>query len=111
MYSHEVRVATKFPTVTIEEASNTQLTSAITADRKDHYVNLVYNVNVYSNLPEIDGKEQVKEIMEVIDDWMLEHGLTRHLNTFMQNYQTSISRRFAKYSCIYSDEGIVFKPL
>lgn len=108
---HEIRQSPKFPVVTIEETSNTVALGTITYDFKDHYVNLVYTINIYSDLPEGEGKRQMREIAAVIDEWMSEHGMTRHTYTDMPNYQVSITRMVLKYYCVYSDEGLVFKPM
>lgn len=109
--SHEFRQSPTFPVVVIEETSNTILYSAMTDDFKDHYVNLVYTINIYSDLPEGEGKRQMREIAAAIDEWMSAHGLTRHTYTDMYNYQVNITRMVLKYACVYSDEGIVYKPV
>lgn len=109
IYGEETDAPAKFPCVTMVESDNTTHRASLTGDNKEHYVNLLYSINVYSNL-QTGGKQDCQQIMETIDGFMREHGFMRTMNNPMPNIDRSISRRSARYTGILSEQGLVYKP-
>lgn len=108
VYGEEVDSPAGFPCVTIEESGNTSHLPTQTVNNVEHYANLMYTVNVYSNLPS-DGKEQCKEILADVDLMMRNFGFLRTMNQPIPNFQKSIARRVARYTGILSENGLIYK--
>lgn len=108
VYGEEVDSPAGFPCVTIEESSNTSHLPTQTADNREHYANLLYSVNVYSNL-QGGGKAQCRAVMETIDRIMRHWGFLRTMCQPMPNYQKNITRMVARYTGILSENGLIYK--
>lgn len=92
-----VDVPAKFPAVTIVEAENRVASRMTTRKRIENAVQLMYEVNVFSN--EVGFKAiRAKEILADIDAVMADLGFTRITSTPMPNLEdTTIYRHFARY--------------
>lgn len=108
VYGEAVEVPAGFPCVTFEEKSNIVNENSLTGDGVEHSVRLMYEVNVYSNL-QTGGKQQCKNIMDVIDQEMMQRGLRRTMNQPMDNIQMTIHRRLARYTGTYDENGMMYR--
>lgn len=90
-------VNSRFPAVSIIEKSNTVDKSAIDSGAVENYVDLMYEVNVYSNLS-FGKKQQAKEIAKLIDSIFEQMGFVRIICYSIDNLaDPSIYRIFARY--------------
>ena len=108
VYPEEVQTPASFPCVTFTEDNNTVLETALTGDGREHAVRLMYSVNVYSNL-QTGGKQQCKDIMDVVDSLLMARGLRRTMNQPMNNIQLTIHRRTARYVGTYDENGLMYR--
>lgn len=101
-----VPAPSSFPAVSIEEADNATRESTIDSSGQEKYVNVMYEVNVYSN--KLSGrKTECKNILAIIDGEMRRLGFTRTMATPAPNADTSIYRMTARYqACVSSDYTI-----
>lgn len=88
---------TRFPAVSIIEKSNTIDTTAIDSGSIENYADLMYEVNVYTNL--VSGKkQQAKKITRFIDDIFEQMGFVRIICYPIDNLaDPSIYRIFIRY--------------
>lgn len=87
----------RFPAVSIIEKSNTVDKTAIDSGAIENYADLMYEVNVYSNL-ETGKKQQAKDISKFIDGIFEEMGFIRIICYPIDNLaEPSIYRIFARY--------------
>lgn len=86
-----------FPAVTIVEQDNSVVDSMRTANKIENAVDLMYEVNVYSNLTS-GKKAQAKKILSVIDEEFEKLGFERIMKNPIDNLQdTTIFRYIARY--------------
>lgn len=87
----------RFPAVSIIEKSNTIDQTAIDSGSIENYVDLMYEVNVYSNL-ETGKKQQAKNIVKHIDGIFLDMGFVRTICYPIDNLSApTIYRIFVRY--------------
>lgn len=87
-----------FPAVTIVEQDNSIVEAMRTANSVENAADLMYEVNVYSNLTK-GKKSQSKEIMSLIDEEFAKLGFKRTMRTPVDNLQdTTIFRYVARYT-------------
>lgn len=102
-----VEVPSKFPAVTVAEASNNVVTRMRTADRLENAVTLMYETNVFSNLSS-GKKAEAREIQEVVDEVFESLGFTRIYCSPQPNLQDSkIYRIFSRYQGVDRPEYTV----
>ena len=88
---------TRFPAVSIIEKSNTIDTTAIDSGSIENYADLMYEVNVYTNLVSCK-KQQAKKITRFIDDIFEQMGFVRIICYPIDNLaDPSIYRIFIRY--------------
>lgn len=94
----QTKVPAIFPAVTIIEADNSPVSSRRTTDSIENAADLMYEVNVYSNLT-TGKKAQAKEIISIIDTEFAKLGFTRIKRTPADNLEdTTIYRYFSRYT-------------
>lgn len=108
VYNEEVEIPASYPCVTFVESSNVTYRNSFCGDSVDHNAMILYMVNIYSNL-KTGGKQQCKEIANVVDIFMQNHGFYRNLDQPLDNLNRSIKRRVVRYKGIVSPEGGVYK--
>ena len=101
IYGEYVESPEQFPSVCLVEEDNAQLPENVTINREPETIcNLMYTVNVYSNL--VTGKKkQAKDISELIDDCMLALGFMRTMRAQIPNLDRTIYRVTTRYTQIY----------
>ena len=108
IYPEEVQVPASFPCVTFVEADNAVNRNSLTGDGVEHSVNLLYSINVYSNLL-VGSKQQCKDMIDVIDHVLMERGLRRTMCQPMDNIQMTIRRYVLRYVGTYDDHGLMYR--
>lgn len=103
IYSEYVHVPESFPSVSVIEEDNSSFLPALDSEGS-HHSQLMYDVNVYSNLSS-GKKEQVKEIMQTIDEKMQALGFVRlsRQPLTLPNAETSIYRMEARYRTVVDE--------
>lgn len=101
VYGEYVDLPSAFPCVTITEADNYVNTNYSDTDGIEHRSNVMYEVNVYSNL--VNGKkEQATAIAEMVDSQMALYGFTRTMKFPTPNTDRTIYRITMRYTASVS---------
>lgn len=102
------RFPSSFPAVQIVEMSNTVATDTSDSGNNENHADLMYEINVYSNLTS-GAKKQAKEIMSFVDDKFNELGFVRQLCEPIDNGDTSIYRYVARYVGRTSRDKVIYQ--
>lgn len=102
-------VPTHFPAISIEEVSNTTATSYIDSSRTEKYAEVVYDINIYSNL--MNGrKQETKDIADIADKVMVEElGFRRTISTPTPYEDDTIYRFTNRYQATVSNENTIYR--
>lgn len=104
VYGEYVEVPATFPSVSIVEADNRVVERTRDLDGVEHYAQLMYEINIYTN--DASGKKtKAKAIAELIDGIMSGMLFTRTFRGQTPNVDRSIYRISLRYEAIVS-EGI-----
>lgn len=96
----------KFPTVCIEEFDNYALRYTRDSGSNENFVQVAYEVDVYSNkVP--GGKEECKKIFGVADKTLQDMGFTRTSKTFLQSGSNQ-SRMIGRYSAVIGKDNMIY---
>lgn len=97
----------KFPTVTIDEISN--VPSHLDSAKTNKYADVVYRVQVFSNLA--SGKRaQAREIYNAVDSKLMELGLfAKSFTTTPTIYNSEIYSITATFGGIIREDGVVYR--
>lgn len=109
IYGCEVDSPANFPAVAFVESDNSTYKRSLSGDNVEHNANLMYTVNVYSNLQDAAGKQECKDILTTVDRFMREKGFIRTTNMPLSNVDKSISRRVARYTGIIGEDNLIYK--
>lgn len=91
-----------FPCVTIVEDDNSTYLNSRDDSNVEHHANVMYSVNVYSNL--VKGKKsQAKEIANDIDNAMMGMKFTRNMMSQVPNIDRTIYRITARYTAVVEE--------
>ena len=98
-----------FPAVSIVEMDNTALRTTQDSGSNENDVEVMYEVNVYSN--KVKGKKaETKAIIALIDGWFTNHGFTRMFCQPIQNLDdATIYRMVARYRAIISKDFAIYR--
>lgn len=98
-----------FPCVSIVEVDNQVLRSTRTNTCLENHVQVLYEVNVYSN--KTNGKKsECKSILSSVDSKMQEIGFTRVFSNPIPNHdEIHIYRMVARYRAIVSKEKVIYR--
>ena len=104
-----VKSPPSFPCISIMETDNQIYRNTRTTDCIENHVQVIYEVNVYSN--KVKGKKsECKEIIALIDTQFQMLGFTRTLLTTIPNEQdATIYRMVARYRAIVSRQNIIYR--
>ena len=98
----------QFPAVTFVEKSNTVRRDARDFDNIENQANVMYEVNVYSNLTS-GKKQQAKNIFKLIDSKMSTLGFERTFGQPIENLaDTTIYRYTARYIASIGKDNYVY---
>lgn len=110
VYNEEVSSPSRLPCVTIEEYNSYSHKQTLTGDNVERYIHVSYQVNVYSIAK--NGKQECKQIMNMIDREMRSIGFLRTYNAPESNMQRNIFRRVARFNGIIDTvNGLVYKSV
>jgi hypothetical protein len=109
IYGEYVKSPASFPCVTIEEKDNYPLERTQTSDNVENHINVLYEINVYSN-KKTGKKSQCKEIFALIDTEMEKMGFIRTmLNPIPNLDDATIYRMVGRYKAVISTNKTVFR--
>ena len=96
-----------FPAASLVEMDNSTRIETIDSGSNENHVNVMYEVNVYSN-KSYGKKTECREILALIDEEMLAMGFSRVTLTQVPNeYDSTIYRMVGRYrACVSADNKI-----
>lgn len=109
MAGEYVKSPPSFPAVSLVEMDNSTRIETIDSGSNENHVNVMYEVNVYSN--KTSGKKtECREILALIDEEMLAMGFSRSTLTPVPNeYDSTIYRMVARYRAVVSSDLKIFR--
>ena len=98
-----------FPAASLVEMDNSTRVETIDSGSSENHVNVMYEVNVYSNKA-YGKKTECREILALIDEEMLNMGFSRSTFTPVPNENDStIYRMVARYRAAVSRDHTIFR--
>ena len=108
MTGEYVRVPPSFPCVSLIEADNQNYRYTRDSGHIENHVQVIYEVNVYSNKTKWK-KTECKAIISLIDSRMESLGFTRTILTPVPNEQDGIYRMVGRYRAIVSRDKTIYR--
>ena len=109
VYGEYVPAPAGFPSVSFVEMDNATYLPARTNRPVEQYAEVMYEVNVYSNLSR-GKKDQAKAIMDTIDTMLQQYGFERITVQPIQNMNdATIYRMVGRYRAVVSDDLIIYR--
>jgi len=109
VYGEYVPAPAGFPSVSFVEMDNATYLPARTNRPVEQYAEVMYEVNVYSNLTR-GKKNQAKAIMDTIDTLLQQYGFERITVQPIQNMNdATIYRMVGRYRAVVSDDLIIYR--
>ena len=109
MVGEYVNSPSSFPAVSLVEADNGTRIETIDSGSNENHVNVMYEVNVYSNKT-TGKKSECREILGLIDEEMLSMGFSRSTLTPVPNeYDSTIYRMVARYRAVVSSNNTIYR--
>lgn len=104
-----VKTPSSFPAVSLIEMDNVPLRRTQTSDSVENHVELMYEVNVYSNKA-AGKKTECKKIAGMVDEEMAAMGFTRTmLNPIPDMDDATIYRILGRYKAVVSTENVLYR--
>lgn len=98
-----------FPAASLVEMDNSTRADTVDSGSNENHVNVMYEVNVYSNKT-VGKKTECKKIIALIDEEMLAMGFSRSTLTPIPNeYDSTIYRMVGRYSATISANNEIFR--
>ena len=98
------RLPSKFPFVSLVEADNTTRTDTIDSGSFENHVNVMYEVNVYSNKSG-GRKSECRAILATIDETFVRMGFARTMRNPVSMDDATIYRMVARYTAAIDKYG------
>ncbi len=109
MVGEYVKSPSSFPAASLVEMDNSVRESTVDSGSNENHVNVMYEVNVYSNKTK-GKKSECKKIMALIDEEMLAMGFVRVTLTPVPNeYDSTIYRMVARYRATVSSDHTIYR--
>lgn len=109
MTGEYVSSPSSFPAVSLVEMDNSTREATIDSGSNENHVNVMYEVNVYSNKT-TGKKSECKMILAVLDNEMTALGFVRSTLTPVPNeYDSSIYRMVARYRAAVSHDHKIYR--
>ena len=109
MVGEYVKSPSSFPAVSLMEMDNAPLESTMDSGSNENHVNVMYEVNVYSNKT-TGKKSECKTIIALIDQEMTAMGFVRSTLTPVPNeYDSTIYRMVGRYRAAVSSNHKIFR--
>ena len=104
-----VKVPPSFPCVSLVEMDNVAYRNTQTSSDNENHVELLYELNVYSN-KKSGKKAECKKIVDIIDNEMSRLGFSRIMLQPIPNMDdATIYRMTGRYRSIVSKDKIIFR--
>ena len=87
----------KFPAVSVIMTNNTVTSGYVTFGKLEIVVNEEYKIEIFSNLSDGYGRDEIKGILETVNAVMTDENAFRTFSEPIFNADPSISRRIARY--------------
>lgn len=104
----EERLPSKFPFVSLVEADNTTRTDTIDSGSFENHVNVMYEVNVYSNKSG-GRKSECRAILATIDETFVRMGFARTMRNPVSMDDATIYRMVARYTAAIDKNGKIYR--
>ena len=109
MVGEYVKSPSSVPAASLMEMDNSIRTSTVDSGSNENHVDVMYEVNVYSNKT-TDKKSECKAIMALIDEEMTAMGFVRSTLTPVPNeYDSTIYRMVGRYRAAVSADHKIFR--
>lgn len=109
MAGEYVKSPPSFPAVSLVETDNITRADTVDSGSNENHVNVMYEVNVYSNKT-VGKKSECKEIMALIDNELLTMGFSRSTLTPVPNEDDStIYRMVGRYRATVSTKHEIIR--
>ena len=109
MVGEYVKSPSSFPAVSLMEMDNSNREDTADSGSNENHVNVMYEVNVYSNKT-TGKKSECKTIMALIDEEMTAMGFVRSTLTPVPNeYDSTIYRMVGRYRAAVSTDHKIFR--
>lgn len=109
MVGEYVKSPSSFPAVFLMEMDNSIRDDTADSGSNENHVNVMYEVNVYSNKT-TGKKSECKKIVALIDDEMTAMGFVRSTLTPVPNeYDSTIYRMVGRYRAAVSSDHKIFR--
>lgn len=102
------RLPSKFPFVSLVEADNTTRTDTIDSGSFENHVNVMYEVNVYSNKSG-GRKSECRAILATIDEAFVRMGFARTMRNPVSMDDATIYRMVARYTAAIDKNGKIYR--
>ena len=109
MTGEYVKSPSSFPAASLVEMDNSIRESTVDSGSNENHVNVMYEVNVYSNKT-TGKKSECKAILALIDEEMTAMGFVRSTLTPVPNeYDSTIYRMVARYRAAVSSDYKIYR--
>ena len=109
MVGEYVHSPSSFPAVSLVETDNSVRENTIDSGSNENHVNVMYEVNVYSNKT-VGKKSECKAIIALIDKEMIAMGFARSTLTPVPNeYDAAIYRMVGRYRATVSTNHEIYR--
>lgn len=102
------RLPSKFPFVSLVEADNATRTDTIDSGSFENHVNVMYEVNVYSNKSG-GRKAECRAILATIDETFVRMGFARTMRNPVSMDDATIYRMAARYTAAIDKNGNIYR--
>lgn len=102
------RIPSKFPFVSLVEADNTTRADTIDSGSFENHVNVMYEVNVYSNKSG-GRKSECRAILATIDETFVRMGFARTMRNPVSMDDATIYRMVARYTAAIDKNGKIYR--
>lgn len=109
MTGEYINIPPTFPSVSLVQKSNPTYRQTQTSASNENHVDVMFEVNIYSNL-KVGKKAECKRIAKIIDDQFLQLGFTRTMLEPIDNVNdTTIYRMVGRYVAIVSKDEVIYR--
>ena len=109
MTGEYVNIPPSFPSVSLVQKGNPTYKRTQTSDSNENHVDVMFEVNIYSNL-KVGKKAECKNIAKIIDEQFLQLGFDRTMLEPIDNINdTTIYRLVGRYVAVVSKDEIIYR--
>lgn len=108
MSSETILEPSEFPCVCVEEIANKVRKANIDSGAIEHYAEVTYEINVYSN-KKTGKKTQCKKIISEVDTLLSRLGFTRTYKSNFSFDNGTKNRLIARYTAVVSENELIYR--